>query len=196
MVSLRRSGVRRSVLSRALRTKAPNFSRETRLRAPKSAAIAQNRRLKRADSGCDVASAIRARPGETDGPRPPQSWKAGLAPRLRLAATDDFARGGVGIGQRAKPSRVADDAGRSGQLACDAAAAARAARRARFLSLSLAEISGAENSDDRRSAVSGRGSRVQHVGSSCRTGTDAPSEPFSVTPGAGDAGGGVALSSS
>src|SRR6266853_1363617 len=107
---------------RAMATKASNFSCETRIRSSKSAAIAQNRRLKRTDSGCDVESAICSRPGETDGPRPLQSWEAGLAPKL-LLATDDFARGGgVGIGQRAKPSRVADDAGRSGQFAWYAAA--------------------------------------------------------------------------
>jgi hypothetical protein len=80
----------------------------------KSAAIAQNRRLKRTDSGCDVESAMRSRPGGTDGPGALQACKVGLA----LLATDDFARGGgAGTGQRAKPSRVADDAWRSGQFA-------------------------------------------------------------------------------
>ena len=116
MESLRQSCSLRSTLSRALPTKTSNFSCETRIRSSKSAAIAQNRRLKRTDNGCGVASAIRSRPGETDGPRALQACKAGLAPKL-LLATDDFARGGgVGIGQRAKPSRVADDAGRSGQF--------------------------------------------------------------------------------
>src|SRR5450755_5169758 len=116
MESLRQSCSLRSTLSRALPTKTSNFSCETRIRSSKSAAIAQNRRLKRTDSGCEVESAICSRPGGTDGPRPPQTWEAGLAPKPRLLATDDFARGGgAGIGQRAKPSRVADDAGRSGQ---------------------------------------------------------------------------------
>src|ERR1700680_113137 len=106
MESLRQSCSLRSALSRALATKASNFSCETRIRSSKSAAIAQNRRRKRTDSGCDVESAIRSRPGERDGRRPPQAC---LAPKL-LLTTDDFARGGgVGIGQRAKPSRVADD---------------------------------------------------------------------------------------
>src|SRR5216684_123831 len=195
MESLRQSCSLRSALSRALPTKASNFSCETRIRSSKSAAIAQNRRLKRTDSGCDVESAICSRPGETDGPRPLQSWEAGLAPKL-LLATDDFARGGgVGIGQRAKPSRVADDAGRSGQFAWYVAAAGATACRARFLSLSLAEISGRENSD-RRSAASRCRFRVQHVGSSCRTRPDAPSEPFCTIAGPDDDGGGVILSSS
>src|SRR6266478_2949469 len=195
MESLRQSCSLRSALSRALPTKASNFSCDTRIRSSKSAAIAQNRRRKRTDSGSDVESAIRSRPGETDGPRVLQACKAGLAPKL-LLATDDFARGGgVGIGQRAKPSRVADDAGRSGQFAWYAAAAGATACRARFLSLSLAEISGRESSDG-RSAASRRGFRVQHVGSSCRTRTDAPSEPFCAIAGPDDADGGVILSSS
>src|ERR1700736_858303 len=110
MVSLRQSCSLRSTLSRALPTKTSNFSCETRIRSSKSAAIAQNRRLKRSDSGCDVESAIRSRPDETDGPRAPQTCEAGLATKP-LLATDDFARGGgAGTGQRAKPSRVADDA--------------------------------------------------------------------------------------
>src|SRR6266851_23049 len=193
MVSLRQSCSLRSTLSRALPTKASNFPCETRIRSSKSAAIAQNRCRKRTDSGCDVESAIRSRPGETDGPRALQACEAGLAPKL-LLATDDFARGGgVGIGQRAKPSRVADDAG--GQFAWYVAAAGATACRARFLSLSLAEISGRENSD-RRSAVSRRRFRVQHVGSSCRTRPDAPSEPFCAIAGLDDDGGGVILSSS
>src|ERR1700681_782257 len=193
MVSLRQSCSLRSALSRALPTKASNFSCETRIRSSKSAAIAQNWRRKRTDSGCDVESAIRSQPGETDGPRGLQACKAGLAPKPFLA-TDVFARGGgVGIGQRAKPSRVADDAGRSGQFAWYVAAAGATACRVRFLSLSLAEISGRENSD-RRAAASTRGFRVQHVGSSCRTRTDAPSEPFCAIAGPDD--GGVILSSS
>src|ERR1700687_3653419 len=96
MESLRQSCSLRSALSRALPTKASNFSCETRIRSSKSAAIAQNRRLKRTDNGCDVESAIRSRPGGTDGPR--QASEAGLAPKPkpRLLTTDDFARGGGG----------------------------------------------------------------------------------------------------
>src|SRR3984893_13763165 len=198
MESLRQSCILRSALSRALPTKASNFSCDTRIRSSKSAAIAQNRRLKRTDSGSDVESAIRSRPDGTDDPRALQACEAGLAPKL-LLATDGFARGGgVGIGQRAKPSRVADDAGRSGQfawyLAAGGAAGATACR-ARFLSLSLAEISGRENSD-RRSAASRRRFRVQHVGSSCRSRPDAPAEPFCAIAGPDDDAGGVILSSS
>src|SRR5260370_15856981 len=107
MESLRQSCSLRSALSRALPTKASNFSCDTRIRSSKSAAIAQNRRRKRTDSGSDVESAIRSRPGETDGPRVLQACQAALAPKLLLSPDDVARRGRVGIRQRAKPSLLA-----------------------------------------------------------------------------------------
>src|SRR5450631_3560667 len=203
-----------STRSRAAPTATPNFSCEARTPASKSAAIAQNLRLRRTCTD----SAVRLLPGRSDSSLPPQKY-AGLVPKLapepRLAI-DAFARVaggqpkplppdvqfGIGIGQRAKPSREADVAARSGQFTWSAIAGA--ARRARFLSLSLDRIGGRTNSD-RDSALSGEGLGAQQVASSCRTScrtsTAAPSGTASAVPGAGivgagDAGGGVVLSAS
>src|SRR5450631_891406 len=204
-----------STRSRAAPTATPNFACEARTPASKSAAIAQNLRLRRTCTD----SAVRLLPGRSDSSLPPQKY-AGLVPKLapepRLAI-DAFARVaggqpkplppdvqfGIGIGQRAKPSREADVAARSGQFSWSAITGA--ACRARFPSRPLADVMGGRTNSDRDSAVSGEGLGAQQVASSCRTScrtnTAAPSGIASAVPGAGivgagGAGGGVVLSAS